>query len=66
MHFIFGLILGLSLGVFVSWVYIKRRFSNGYFRINETNPDKDVYKMIVNDFNKLHKRKYLLLRITRK
>lgn len=66
MHFIFGLIVGLTLGIFVAWVYIKRRFSNGCFRINETNPDKDVYKMIVNDFNKLHKRKYLLLRITRK
>ena len=66
MHFIFGLIIGLSFGVFIAWLFIKRRFSNGYFRINETNPDKDVYKMIVNDFNKLHKRKYLLLRITRK
>lgn len=66
MHFIFGLIIGLTLGIFVVWAYIKRRFSNGCFRINETNPDKDVYKMIVNDFNKLHKRKYLLLRITRK
>ena len=66
MHFIFGLSIGLLFGVFVTWLFIKRIFSNGYFRINETNPDKDVYKMIVNDFNKLHKRKYLLLRITRK
>ena len=66
MHFIFGLLMGLSFGIFVTWLFIKQRFSNGYFRINETNPDKDVYKMVVNDFNKLHKRKYLLLRITRK
>ena len=59
-------IVGLVIGIFVTWIFVKFRFTNGIFLINETNPDKDVYKMIVNDFNKLHKRKYLLLRITRK
>ena len=28
--------------------------------------NKDVYKLVINDFDKLHKRRYLLVRITRK
>ena len=61
-----GLIIGCIIGFILSWVFVKFRFQNGNFQVNETDADKDVYKLIINDFNKLHKRRYLLVRITRK
>ena len=59
-------IIGCIIGFILSWIFVKFRFKNGKFEVNETNADKDVYKLIINDFNKLHKRRYLLVRITRK
>ena len=63
---IVGLSIGCILGIIVSWIFVKFRFKNGEFQVNETDADKDVYKLIINDFDKLHKRRYLLVRITRK
>ena len=59
-------IIGCVLGFILSWIFVSFRFKNGSFQINETDANKDVYKLIINDFNKLHKRRYLLVRITRK
>lgn len=59
-------ILGFIFGIIFSWLYVKVRFGNGRFDINETDANKDVYKLTIDDFNKLHQRKYLLVRITRK
>ena len=54
------------LGFVLSWICTLVRFKNGAFQINETDANKDVYKMVIDDFNKLHRRRYLLVRITRK
>ena len=70
--FIFGIIFSWLyvkfsiVGFILSWIFVKFRFKNGDFQVNETDADKDVYKLIINDFDKLHKRRYLLVRITRK
>ena len=61
-----GLLVGCLLGIIISWIFVKVRFGNGDFQVNETDADKDIYKLIINDFDKLHKRRYLLVRITRK
>ena len=58
--------IGFIFGFLVSWVVVKLRFKNGNFQINDSDPDKDVYTLMIDDFNKAHTRKYLLLRITRK
>ena len=63
---IVGLSIGCIVGFILSWIFVKFRFKNGEFQVNETDADKDVYKLIINDFDKLHKRRYLLVRITRK
>lgn len=63
---IVGLLIGCILGIILSWIFVKFRFKNGEFQVNETDADKDVYKLTIDDFNKLHQRKYLLVRITRK
>ena len=59
-------IVGFIFDFLASWIYTKLRMKNGNFQINETNADKDIYTLMVDDFDKLHKRKYLLLKITRK
>ena len=59
-------IIGCIIGFILSWIFVKVRFGNGRFDINETDANKDVYKLTIDDFDKLHLRKYLLVRITRK
>ena len=59
-------IASFIFGFLASWVFAKLRFKNGNFQINESDANKDVYTLMVDDFDKLHKRKFLLLRITRK
>ena len=59
-------IASFIFGFLASWAFIKLRFKNGNFQINESDANKDVYTLMVDDFDKLHKRKFLLLRITRK
>ena len=54
------------LGFILSWIFTLIRFKNGAFQINETDANKDVYKMVIDDFNKLHRRRYLLVRINYK
>lgn len=59
-------IIGCVIGFLLSWIFTLKRFGNGTFEVNETNADKDVYRLVINNFDKLHKRKYMLIRITRK
>ena len=66
MEYIIGCVFGCVLGFILSWIFTKFRFKNGDFMINETDANKDVYKLVIDDFNKLHRRRYLLVRITRK
>ena len=58
--------IGFIFGFLASWVVVKIRFKNGNFQINESDVNKDVYTLYIDDFNKAHTRRYLLLRITRK
>ena len=60
------IVLGFLGGLLVAWVGIKRRFKNGNFQINESDMNKDVYTLYIDSFDKVHRRRYLLLRITRK
>jgi hypothetical protein len=64
--FILEYFIGFIFGFLVSWVVVKIRFKNGNFQINESDVNKDVYTLYIDDFNKAHTRRYLLLRITRK
>lgn len=60
------IILGFLGGLLVAWVGFKKRFKNGNFQINESDMNKDVYTLYIDSFDKVHRRRYLLLRITRK
>jgi hypothetical protein len=58
--------IGFIFGFLSSWLLAKRVYKNGNFQINETDAAKDVYTLMIDDFDKLHKKRYLLLRITRR
>ena len=60
------LIASFIFGFMICWCLIKVRMKNGNFQINDSDPNKDVYTLMIDDFDKIHKRKYLLLRITRR
>ena len=65
-RFILEYFIGFIFGFLMSWGVVKIRFKNGNFQINESDVNKDVYTLYIDDFNKAHTRRYLLLRITRK
>jgi hypothetical protein len=58
--------IGFIFGFLSSWLLAKCVYKNGNFQINETDAVKDVYTLMIDDFDKLHKKRYLLLRITRR
>lgn len=64
--FILCFIFGFVFGVIIMWTFVKVRFGNGVFNVNESDMDKDVYRLVIDDFDKLHRRRYLVVRITRK
>lgn len=57
--------VGFIFGFLVSWICFRKCLKNGNFQINERDAMKDVYTLYIDDFDKVHKRKYLLLKITR-
>ena len=65
-RFMLEYFIGFIFGFLVSWMVVKIRFKNGNFQINESDVNKDVYTLYIDDFDKAHTRRYLLLRITRK
>ena len=50
MEFIASFIFGFML----CWCFIKVRMKNGDFQINDSDPNKDVYTLMIDDFDKIH------------
>ena len=59
-------LISIIAGYSLSWLAFKKSFKNGNFLINESDATKDVYTLYIDDFDKVHRRRYLLLKITRK
>lgn len=59
--FIFGLLMGLTLGgVGMSfWHDVKKPY--GTLRIDHSNPSRDIYRFEIEDFGDLRKRKRIIL-----
>lgn len=66
METIFGVLVGLVLGFIIQCISMTKTYYNGIFEVNESNPEKDIYNICINDFDRLHNKKLLLLRISRK
>lgn len=61
-----GFIVSNFIGLGLILIFTKLYLSNGKFQIDESNPEKDIYRICINKFDKLKKRKYILLRIERR
>lgn len=56
-------ILGILIGINGCRLYFLLRSAYGILKINETNPEKDVYRLEIEDLDSLRKKKQVVLRI---
>ena len=59
-------IIGMIIGSIISNIIFYLRSGYGILKIDETNPEKDMYKFIIDDLKKLKKKKRMILKIFRK
>lgn len=53
------LAFGIFLGVFATYITIY----DGVIRIDQSNPEKDIYRLDIDDIDKLSKKKRILLKV---
>ena len=58
--------LGVLVGSIVTGVIICIRSGYGALRIDRSNPDKDVYRLDINEIDNLHKKKRVWLKVDSK
>ena len=59
----FSFIVGLILGLFLMFVFITHINVAGTLKIDHNNPEKDVYRFVIDDFNVLMKKKRIVLKV---
>ena len=64
----YDVILGLicfNLGFIFACYRVVNKYYSGEMVVDYTDPAKDIYRMHVNDFNKIDKSKYVLFKVKR-
>lgn len=56
-------LLGVLLGSVISNIIFYSGSGTGYFRIDSSNPDKDTYRLEIDDLDTLSKKNRLILKI---
>ena len=56
-------VLGLAIGALVSIIINHVRTSFGTLEIDRTNPEKDIYRVFINDLDTLNTKKYVYLAV---
>ena len=62
----YEVILGLicfTLGFIFACYLVVNKYYSGEMEVDYTDPTKDIYRMHVNDFNKIDKSKYVLFKV---
>lgn len=57
------LISGVVIGINGCRLYFLLRSAYGVLKINETNPEKDIYRLEIEDLDSLRKKKQIVLKI---
>lgn len=57
------ILIGVLIGSVVSNIIFYCRSSGGVFRIDHSNPEKDVYRFEIDGLDKLDKKRHLILKI---
>lgn len=63
--FLIGFIIGVIVEAIVSLIFKFFRSAFGTLKIDNSNPEKDVYRFVVDDLDNLSKKKYVELKIER-
>ena len=58
-----GYLIGMGIGALVTYVFMKLYLLNGTLQIDKHDPEKDIYRLCVDSFNKIERRRYVLLKI---
>jgi hypothetical protein len=61
-----GFITSMVTGFILSHIVYLNIYKNGTFDINTTDPEKDIYRLNIDNFDKLERRRFLLLKIDKK
>lgn len=56
-------ITGFIVGFLLSYFLVIRILRNGEMQINFSDPNKDIYRLCIRNFNKLNTSRYLLVKI---
>lgn len=56
-------LLGLIGGIVVSNLILAARTTPGCFKVDHSNPEKDVYRLEIKELDKIDKMQYMLLKI---
>lgn len=54
---------GFIAGLFVMFLFISRINVAGTLKIDHHNPEKDVYRFVIDDFDVLMKKKRIILKV---
>lgn len=63
MFYLLWFVVGVSIGSIIASIIFYVRSSSGTLRIDRTNPEKDVYRLEIDDLDKLSKKKHVILKI---
>lgn len=58
-----GVLGGIILGIFIGVCIYNTLNTFGVLRIDHTNPNKDIYRIDINEFDDLSKKKRIILQI---
>lgn len=63
--FLIGFVIGVLVEALVSMIFRFFRSAFGTLKIDNSNPEKDVYRVVVDNLDDLNKKKYVELKIER-
>ena len=61
--YVIGLIVGFAAGVAITLLITTRRITAGTLEIDKWNPEKDTYRITIDDLDMLEKKKYVELKV---
>lgn len=56
-------IIGLVLGLALSTLIMSLRSTSGTFQINDSNPEKDIYKLEIEDLDSLRNKRFIVFKV---
>lgn len=61
--FIIGAIVGVIITSITCFIFNKKRSSYGTLKIDNSNPEKDIYRFEVRDLDDLSRKKVIVLKV---